>query len=136
MIIVLMYIIQINVIHIVSRTSLDHERIERFESLKNKLPLLIIVNLYIKKNLFADNFIGDACWHDYDNDTVKNIHDNCPNNSLIWATDFRKYTTIALDPFGTAQEDPVWVIHNDGAEIQQLVNSDPGIAIGNILIFI
>ncbi|XP_016914350.2 cartilage oligomeric matrix protein isoform X2 [Apis cerana] len=77
-----------------------------------------------------NNFIGDACWHDYDNDTVKNIHDNCPNNSLIWATDFRKYTTIALDPFGTAQEDPVWVIHNDGAEIQQLVNSDPGIAIG------
>lgn len=66
---------------------------------------------------------------------MKNIHDNCPNNSLIWATDFRKYTTIALDPFGTAQEDPIWVIHNDGAEIQQLVNSDPGIAIGNILIF-
>ncbi|XP_053982541.1 cartilage oligomeric matrix protein isoform X2 [Hylaeus volcanicus] len=74
--------------------------------------------------------IGDACWNDYDNDTVINIHDNCPNNSLIWTTDFRKYVTIALDPFGIAQEDPVWRINNDGAEIQQLVNSDPGIAIG------
>ncbi|XP_017767633.1 PREDICTED: cartilage oligomeric matrix protein [Eufriesea mexicana] len=77
-----------------------------------------------------NDYIGDACWNDNDNDTVKNKHDNCPNNSLIWTTDFRKYTTIALDPIGTAQEDPVWVIHNEGAEIQQLVNSDPGIAIG------
>ncbi|XP_029053542.2 cartilage oligomeric matrix protein isoform X1 [Osmia bicornis bicornis] len=74
--------------------------------------------------------IGDACWNDNDNDTVINSNDNCPNNSLIWTTDFRKYTTIALDPVGTAQEDPLWRIHNEGAEIQQLVNSDPGIAIG------
>ena len=34
--------------------------------------------------------VGDACWNDNDNDTVKNLLDNCPNNSLIWATDFRK----------------------------------------------
>ncbi|XP_018343575.1 PREDICTED: cartilage oligomeric matrix protein isoform X2 [Trachymyrmex septentrionalis] len=74
--------------------------------------------------------IGDACWNDNDNDTVINIHDNCPNNSLVWTTDFRKYFTIALDPYGTAQQDPVWRIHHDGAEIQQLLNSDPGIAIG------
>ncbi|CAL7948852.1 unnamed protein product [Xylocopa violacea] len=74
--------------------------------------------------------IGDACWHDNDNDTVLNRHDNCPNNSLISTTDFNKYVTIALDPVGTAQQDPVWEIHNDGAEIKQLVNSDPGIAIG------
>ncbi|XP_076394197.1 thrombospondin isoform X3 [Megachile rotundata] len=74
--------------------------------------------------------VGDACWMDNDNDTVKNINDNCPNNSLIWTTDFRKYTTIALDPVGTAQQDPDWRILNEGAEIQQLVNSDPGIAIG------
>ncbi|XP_076245587.1 thrombospondin [Calliopsis andreniformis] len=73
---------------------------------------------------------GDACWNDNDNDTVLNIYDNCPNNSLIWTTDFTKYVTIALDPVGTAQEDPVWRILNNGAEIQQLVNSDPGIAIG------
>lgn len=74
--------------------------------------------------------IGDACWHDYDNDTILNKHDNCPNNSLIWVTDFRKYTTIALDPYGTAQQDPLWRIVNAGAEIHQLLNSDPGIAIG------
>ncbi|XP_012227151.1 cartilage oligomeric matrix protein [Linepithema humile] len=74
--------------------------------------------------------IGDACWNDNDNDTVINIYDNCPNNSLIWATDFRKYVTIPLDPVGTSQLDPAWRIHNDGAEIQQLLNSDPGIAIG------
>ncbi|XP_031829184.1 thrombospondin isoform X2 [Nomia melanderi] len=75
-------------------------------------------------------YIGDACWNDYDNDTIVNLQDNCPNNSLIWTTDFRKYVTIALDPFGTAQDDPVWKINHGGAEIQQLVNSDPGIAIG------
>lgn len=74
--------------------------------------------------------IGDACWNDNDNDTIINSRDNCPNNSLIWATDFRKYKTIHLDPFGTSQEDPAWRIHNDGAEIWQLLNSDPGIAIG------
>ncbi|KZC04077.1 Cartilage oligomeric matrix protein [Dufourea novaeangliae] len=74
--------------------------------------------------------IGDACWNDYDNDTVVNMQDNCPNNSLIWTTDFRRYVTIALDPYGTAQDDPVWRINHGGAEIQQLVNSDPGIAIG------
>ncbi|XP_076289309.1 thrombospondin isoform X2 [Lasioglossum baleicum] len=73
---------------------------------------------------------GDACWNDYDNDTVINVQDNCPNNSMIWATDFRKYVTIPLDPYGVAQEDPVWRINHGGAEIQQLVNSDPGIAIG------
>ncbi|KAG5341187.1 TSP4 protein, partial [Acromyrmex charruanus] len=73
---------------------------------------------------------GDACWNDNDNDTVINTHDNCPNNSLIWTTDFRKYFTVALDPYGTAQQDPVWRIHHEGAEIQQLLNSDPGMAIG------
>ena len=82
--------------------------------------------------LFSDNIAGDACWDDYDNDTVINIEDNCPNNSMISSTDFRKYFTVALDPVGTAQHDPVWKIHHGGAEIQQLLNSDPGIAIGNI----
>ncbi|XP_011136223.1 cartilage oligomeric matrix protein isoform X2 [Harpegnathos saltator] len=76
--------------------------------------------------------IGDACWNDHDNDTVINIYDNCPNNSLVWTTDFRKYKTINLDPIGTSQEDPVWRINHHGAEIQQLINSDPGIAIGRM----
>ncbi|XP_011311208.1 cartilage oligomeric matrix protein [Fopius arisanus] len=73
---------------------------------------------------------GDACWDDNDNDTIANPYDNCPNNSQIWTTDFRKYETIALDPVGDAQVDPNWLIHDDGAEITQTINSDPGIAIG------
>ena len=79
--------------------------------------------------------IGDICWNDNDNDTIINPHDNCPNNSLIWATDFRNYVTIALDPIGTSQLDPVWKIHNQGKEIQQLLNSDPGIAIGKFIFY-
>ncbi|XP_017884490.1 cartilage oligomeric matrix protein [Ceratina calcarata] len=74
--------------------------------------------------------IGYACADDFDNDTVINRNDNCPNNTLVWTTDFRKYKTINLDPIGTAQEDPIWVIRNMGAEITQLLNSDPGIAVG------
>ncbi|XP_012054952.1 PREDICTED: cartilage oligomeric matrix protein [Atta cephalotes] len=83
-----------------------------------------------QRDLNPHDGIGDACWNDNDNDTVINSHDNCPNNSLVWTTDFRKYFTVALDPYGTAQQDPVWRIHHEGAEIQQLLNSDPGIAIG------
>jgi syndecan 4 len=37
----------------------------------------------------SDNGIGDACRYDYDNDTVPNYLDNCPNNSKIFSTDFR-----------------------------------------------
>ncbi|CAL7945170.1 unnamed protein product [Xylocopa violacea] len=74
--------------------------------------------------------IGDACLNDYDNDTVEDRFDNCPNNSLISRTDFTNYKQIPLDPYGTSQVDPHWVILHNGSEIQQLENSDPGIAIG------
>lgn len=73
---------------------------------------------------------GDACLHDYDKDNVIDAIDNCPNNSMISRTDFRKYVTIALDPVGSSQNDPVWEVTNEGAEIKQLLNSDPGLAIG------
>lgn len=56
--------------------------------------------------------------------------DVCPNNSRIFSTDFRTYQTIALDPIGDSQIDPKWIIHNQGAEIVQTENSDPGLAIG------
>ena len=36
--------------------------------------------------------------------------DNCPNNSKIYATDFRTYQTVVLDPHGDSQIDPNWVI--------------------------
>jgi len=74
--------------------------------------------------------IGDDCWNDNDNDTVINPYDNCPDDSLIWSTDFRQYTTINLDPIGDSQLDPLWKIHHQGQEIQQIYNSDPGVAIG------
>ena len=38
--------------------------------------------------------------------------DNCPNNSKIYATDFRTYQTVVLDPHGDSQIDPNWVIYN------------------------
>ena len=38
--------------------------------------------------------------------------DNCPNNSQIYATDFRTYQTVVLDPHGDSQIDPNWVIYN------------------------
>ncbi|BES90299.1 thrombospondin 2 3 4 5 [Nesidiocoris tenuis] len=73
---------------------------------------------------------GDACQDDFDADGVKNHKDNCPNNSKIFQTDFRKFQVVALDPEGDSQIDPHWVIYNDGAEIVQTMNSDPGLAIG------
>lgn len=74
--------------------------------------------------------IGDACWNDNDNDTIINQYDNCPDNNKIWTTDFREYITVDLDPIGNSQEDPIWKIHHEGAEIQEILNSDPGVAIG------
>lgn len=38
--------------------------------------------------------------------------------------------TVRLDPEGTSQQDPNWEIANEGAEILQTLNSDPGLAVG------
>lgn len=80
--------------------------------------------------MFSDHRIGKACFNDYDADEVPNAHDVCPNNSRISTTDFREYEFIKLDPEGKSQDDPIWVISNEGAEITQNLNSDPGIAVG------
>ena len=37
----------------------------------------------------------------------------------IYATDFRTYQTVVLDPHGDAQIDPNWVIYDKGAIILQ-----------------
>lgn len=86
-----------------------------------------------QNNIFnspTDNRIGDACEDDYDLDSVPNYLDNCPNNSQIFSTDFRTYQTVVLDPEGDSQIDPNWVIYNNGSEIVQTLNSDPGLAVG------
>jgi len=73
---------------------------------------------------------GDICDDDADGDNIVDFADNCPNNSKIYATDFRTYQTVVLDPHGDSQIDPNWVIYNKGAEIVQTMNSDPGLAVG------
>merc|ERR1712051_915141 len=65
---------------------------------------------------------GDICQDDFDVDGKPDYIDTCPNNSVIYATDFRTYQTVVLDPH--------WVIYNKGAEIVQTMNSDPGLAVG------
>lgn len=65
-----------------------------------------------------------------DGDSVPDWVDNCPSNRAIIKSDFRNFTTVALDPKEEAQNDPHWEILNDGAEIFQKFNSDPGLAIG------
>ncbi|CAH0401170.1 unnamed protein product [Chilo suppressalis] len=74
--------------------------------------------------------VGDACDNDNDGDNVINELDNCPNNSQIHRTDFTKYMTVRLDPEGESQQDPNWAVNNEGAEILQTLNSDPGLAVG------
>ena len=73
---------------------------------------------------------GDICQTDFDIDGTDDYLDTCPNNSRIYATDFRTYQTVVLDPHGDSQIDPNWVIYNKGAEIVQTMNSDPGLAVG------
>ncbi|KAH8251380.1 hypothetical protein KR032_010245 [Drosophila birchii] len=80
---------------------------------------------------FNSNGKGDICEEDEDDDGVPNILDNCPNNSMIHHTDFRTLQTIPLDPDGDSQLDPNWVVHANGTEIVQTLNSDPGLAVGN-----
>jgi len=41
----------------------------------------------------------------------------------------RKFQTITLDPAGVSVP-PVWEVFNNGAEIVEKLNSDPGFAIG------
>ncbi|KAK2837350.1 hypothetical protein Q5P01_014562 [Channa striata] len=74
--------------------------------------------------------VGDACEGDFDKDSVIDVIDHCPENAEVTLTDFRAYQTIVLDPEGDSQIDPNWVVLNQGMEIVQTMNSDPGLAVG------
>ncbi|XP_030637024.1 thrombospondin-3a [Chanos chanos] len=76
------------------------------------------------------NGVGDVCENDFDNDAVMDIIDVCPESAEVTLTDFRAYQTVILDPEGDAQIDPNWVVLNQGMEIVQTMNSDPGLAVG------
>uniref|UniRef100_A0A4W5QXH0 Thrombospondin 3a n=1 Tax=Hucho hucho TaxID=62062 RepID=A0A4W5QXH0_9TELE len=76
------------------------------------------------------NGVGDVCENDFDNDSVWDLIDVCPESSEVTLTDFRAYQTVILDPEGDAQIDPNWVVLNQGMEIVQTMNSDPGLAVG------
>ncbi|XP_053494830.1 thrombospondin-3b [Ictalurus furcatus] len=74
--------------------------------------------------------VGDVCQGDFDNDKVSDEMDACPENADITMTDFRAFQTVILDPLGDSQIDPNWVVLNQGMEIIQTMNSDPGLAVG------
>ncbi|XP_035664470.1 cartilage oligomeric matrix protein-like [Branchiostoma floridae] len=78
---------------------------------------------------FDGDGVGDACTDDYDMDGVPDVDDVCPESEVIARTDFRNYQTVNLAG-SSGSDPPVWEFLNEGAEIVQNVNSDPGLVLG------
>lgn len=91
-----------------------------------------ICSFFFPVHLLIGDGSGDACFDDFDNDSIPDALDACPLNHDIGVTDFRKFQVVLLDPKGTTQSDPLWIIRSQGTELLQKANSDPGIALGKI----
>ena len=78
----------------------------------------------------TEDYVGDACESDYDNDGVSDKDDDCPANAAISTTDLSSYTNINLYPELNAP-DPAWLVLHDGKEVRQMVQTDmPAIVVG------
>lgn len=80
--------------------------------------------------IFSANGVGDLCENDADGDGIADTVDSCPANRFVKQSNFQNYTVQEIDPASSTQYDPLWEIRNQGAEIFQKFNSDPGLAIG------
>ncbi|CAH1239205.1 THBS4 [Branchiostoma lanceolatum] len=89
-------------------------------------------NCRLVPNLDSEDFdgdgVGDICTGDFDMDGVPDSDDVCPENGVITRTDFRNSQTVNLA--GSTDNPPVWEFFNEGAEIVQKMNSNPGLVLG------
>lgn len=82
-------------------------------SMHTFLPISSLhVQYYPSHALCPGDGVGDICESDFDQDTVIDRIDVCPENAEITLTDFRAYQTVVLDPEGDAQIDPNWIVLN------------------------
>ena len=93
----------------------DTSRIKAFLGKRCRVQLgtrLRVVMLSVYVHFVSENGIGDAC-ADFDQDGVPDEDDSCPEDAKIQRTDFRSFQTIVLDPEGTSQVDPKWVVFDE-----------------------
>lgn len=60
------------------------------------------------------------CQKDFDGDGDEDDTDVCPDNGEIFATDFRAFQTVVLDPEGDSQIDPNWIVLNQVSKVEEL----------------